>query len=49
MFIYGMHIMAEGLQKNGKLITIDINEELEPFTQSYFDKSDYKNQIDFRN
>lgn len=45
---YSALCMAEGLQKDGKLVTIDINEELEPFTQSYFDKSDYKNQIDFR-
>ncbi len=45
---YSALCLAEGLTKDGTLLTIDINEELEPFTQSYFDKSDYKNQIDFR-
>ena len=30
------------------MCTLDINEELEPFTQSYFDKSPYKNQIEFK-
>lgn len=45
---YSALCMAEGLQKDGKLITIDINEELEDFTQSYFDQSSYKEQIDFR-
>lgn len=45
---YSALCLAEGLQKDGKLITIDKNEELEPFTQSYFDKSKYGSQIDFR-
>lgn len=45
---YSALCMAEGLHKDGKLITIDVNEELAPFTKSYFDKSDYANQIDFR-
>ena len=45
---YSALCMAEGLKKDGALITIDINEELEPFTQGYFDKSPYKNQIDFK-
>jgi caffeoyl-CoA O-methyltransferase len=45
---YSALCMAEGLQKEGKLITIDVNEELAPFTKSYFDKSDYADQIDFR-
>jgi caffeoyl-CoA O-methyltransferase len=45
---YSALCMAEGLQKDGKLITIDVNEELAPFTKSYFDKSDYAKQIDFR-
>ena len=45
---YSALCLAEGLQKGGKLITVDINEEIEPFTRSYFNKSPYKNQIDFR-
>lgn len=45
---YSALCFAEGMQENGKLITIDINEELEPFTQGYFDQSPYKNQIDFK-
>lgn len=42
---YSALCLAEGLQKNGKLITIDINEELNKFAQKYFDKSTYKSQI----
>jgi predicted O-methyltransferase YrrM len=37
--------MAEGLSKDGNLYTIDINEEIAPFAQEFFDKSQYKNQI----
>lgn len=42
---YSALCLAEGLQKKGKLITIDINEELNDFAQKYFDKSAYKGQI----
>jgi predicted O-methyltransferase YrrM len=45
---YSALCLAEGIKPDGKLITIDKNEELEEFTQSYFDKSDYSSQIDFR-
>ena len=45
---YSALCLAEGLQKDGRIITIDKNEELEPFTQSYIDKSEYVSQIDFR-
>lgn len=38
---------AEGLKKDGTLITIDINEELEEFTQKNFDDSPYKNNIEY--
>src|SRR3569623_1622336 len=31
--------LAEGLQEGGKLITLDINYELEDMVRSYFDKS----------
>jgi caffeoyl-CoA O-methyltransferase len=37
--------MAEGLSKDGNLYTIDINEEIAPFAEEFFDKSQYKNQI----
>ncbi|MGB5497719.1 MAG: O-methyltransferase [Maribacter sp.] len=38
---YSAICLAEGLQKNGKLHTIDINEELVHFQRKYFDKSGY--------
>ena len=40
--------LAEGLQANGRLVTIDINEELESFTRPFFDRSAYAEQIDYR-
>ncbi len=45
---YSALSMAEGLQEGGEIITIDINEELETRIRSYFDKSDYGNNIDLR-
>jgi predicted O-methyltransferase YrrM len=45
---YSALCLAEGLLPGGRLITIDINEELETFTRSFFDRSDYKEQIDYR-
>jgi predicted O-methyltransferase YrrM len=42
---YSALCLAEGLQKNGILYTIDKNEELVDFQKKYFDKSAYKNQI----
>jgi len=39
---------CEGLNPGGKLVTIDINEELERFTRRYFDQSPFKDQIDYR-
>ena len=45
---YSALCLAEGLGPAGKLITIDINEELETFTRSFFDRSEYKHQIDYR-
>ncbi|NLP57327.1 O-methyltransferase [Lutibacter sp. B1] len=42
---YSALCLAEGLQKEGSLITIDKNEELEDFAKIYFEKSNYKNQI----
>jgi predicted O-methyltransferase YrrM len=45
---YSALCLAEGLTPNGRLITIDINEELETFTRSFFNRSEYKEQIDYR-
>lgn len=42
---YSALCLAEGLQKNGELHTIDINEELVDFQEKYFQLSDYKDQI----
>ena len=42
---YATLCLAEGLTTNGKIITIDINEELEEIQKKYFAKSDYSNQI----
>ncbi|MBT7851627.1 MAG: O-methyltransferase [Formosa sp.] len=42
---YSALCLAEGLDKNGVLHTIDINEELVDFQRRYFDKSDYGTQI----
>jgi predicted O-methyltransferase YrrM len=45
---YATLCLAEGLRENGKIITIDINEELENRVQHHFNQSVYKNQIDYR-
>ena len=42
---YSAICLAEGLQKNGELHTIDINEELFDFQRKYFDKSCFGKQI----
>lgn len=42
---YSALCLAEGLTEDGLLHTIDINEELEDFTQSYFDKSEHGKKI----
>ncbi|WP_417290269.1 O-methyltransferase [Corallibacter sp.] len=42
---YSALCLAEGMQRDGELHTIDINEELVDFQRSYFDKSDYGHQI----
>ena len=42
---YSALCLAEGLNKNGILHTIDHNEELVDFQKKYFDKSPSKNQI----
>lgn len=42
---YSALCLAEGMQKDGTLHTIDKNEELYDFQQKYFNKSSYSNQI----
>lgn len=42
---YSALCLAEGLQKNGVLHTIDINEELYDFQRKYFDQSNFSSQI----
>lgn len=45
---YSALCLAEGLVPNGKLLTIDINEELESFTRNYINQSTFKDKIDYR-
>lgn len=45
---YSALCLCEGLKVGGKLITLDINEELETLTQRYFDQSEFSSQIDYR-
>lgn len=45
---YSAVSLAEGLQDGGKLITIDINEELEDRVRDYFAASSYGNKIDYK-
>jgi len=44
---YSALCLAESLDENGKLYTIDINEELEPFTRSYIKRSKNKAKIEY--
>ncbi|MDA7762329.1 O-methyltransferase [Crocinitomicaceae bacterium] len=44
---YSALCLAEGLMEDGKLYTIDINEELEDRVRQYFLESNYNQQIDF--
>ncbi|MFN7494415.1 MAG: O-methyltransferase [Cyclobacteriaceae bacterium] len=45
---YSAICLAEGLNPTGKLITIDINEELETRVRGYFKDAGLENQIDYR-
>jgi len=45
---YSALCLAEGLTPNGKLVTIDINEELAPRVRSYFLASEFSEQIDYK-
>ena len=43
---YSAICMAKGLKKNGKLITIEVNDEMEDIIKEYFNKSGFSNQIE---
>ena len=40
--------LAEGLAKDGKITTLDINEELAYLPKKYFQESEFSSQIDFQ-
>ena len=43
---YSALCLAEGLAENGKLISIDVNEETSTFAKSFISKTEYANKID---
>ena len=45
---YSALCLAEGLRPEGKIITLDVNEELEKFPRSFFDRTGFAPQIDYR-
>lgn len=45
---YSALCLAEGLIDGGKIITIDVNEELESFTRQFFQASEHAAKIDYR-
>lgn len=45
---YSALCLAEGLHEDGKLITIDSNEELEQRVRKYFDEAAFSSKIDYR-
>ncbi len=45
---YSAICLAEGLTDQGKLITIDVNEELETRVRGYFKKAGLESKIDYR-
>ena len=45
---YSALCMAEGLRENGKLITIDINEELHDRVAAYFREANLHDRVDYR-
>jgi caffeoyl-CoA O-methyltransferase len=44
---YSALCLAEGLSEDGKLITVDRNAELEDFVRNFFEKSPYKDKIEY--
>lgn len=45
---YSALCLAEGLRQGGKLITMDINEELESRIRKYFTRSEFSDMLDLR-
>ncbi|WKS95640.1 O-methyltransferase [Riemerella columbina] len=45
---YATLCLAEGLAPTGRLVTLDINEDLAYLPQKYFNESPYQHQIEFR-
>ncbi len=45
---YSAICMAAGLQQNGKLVTLDINDELEEMVRKYFTQAGLEEKIDYR-
>ena len=45
---YATLCLAEGLAENGKITTLDINEDLEYIPRKYFAESRFSEQIDFK-
>jgi len=45
---YSAICLAKGLRENGKLITIEIDDELESFAKKYFEKAGIQHKIDQR-
>jgi caffeoyl-CoA O-methyltransferase len=45
---YSALCLAEGLKPEGKLVTLDINEELESRVRNYFRESSFSTRIDYR-
>jgi caffeoyl-CoA O-methyltransferase len=45
---YSALCLAEGLQENGRLVTMDKNEELESMVLDYFSKSGFTDKIEFK-
>jgi len=45
---YSALCMAEGLKKEGRLVTIDVNEELAERVRIYFNASNFKDQIELK-
>lgn len=45
---YATLCLAEGLSSEGKITTLDVNEDLAYLPRKYFSESKYSNQIDFK-
>lgn len=45
---YSALCLAEGLQNDGKIITIDVNPELETIIRKYLEKAGFQEKVDFR-